>query len=128
MSGSLNVALVGRVAREPKLSKNRGGLRAPPIDACTGEPRVRASFTLSVEHPGDREPSHFKIACHGIIAERAVTGIRRGDRAVVLGQLVQRFNTRGGERSTVVVFADEVGLALSLHDVAGREMGQSDVT
>ena len=98
------VALVGNITDDPELLYTQSGA-------------ALASFTVAVSHRSkhngewqDVNDGFFRCTAWRSVAENAAKSLKKGQRVMVIGKLVQRnFETEGQKRSVVEIQIQHVG-------------------
>ncbi len=99
-----HVVLVGNITDDPELRYTQSGA-------------ALASFTVAVSHRSkvsgewqDVSDGFFRCTAWRSVAENASHTVRKGDRVMVIGKLIQRtFEVEGQKRTTVEVQVQHVG-------------------
>lgn len=109
-----NVALVGNLASDPKLGEANGTV--VNFRLAVNRRRVRASGEEDEEERAD----FIDVECWGSQAENISASLKRGDRAIVAGQLKQDqwTNEEGNRRSRLRIRATAVGPSLEFQSIA----------
>ena len=98
------VALVGNITDDPELRYTQSGA-------------ALAGFTIAVSHRSknngawqDVNDGFFRCTAWRSVAENAAASLKKGQRVMIIGKLVQRnFETEGQKRSVVEIQVQHVG-------------------
>ncbi|MGW5673959.1 single-stranded DNA-binding protein [Streptomyces sp. NPDC003860] len=109
MAGETPITFVGNVVADPELRFTTSG--APVANfRVASTPRT---FDRQANEWKDAEPLFLTVNVWRQQAENVAESIRRGDRVIVVGRLVQRqYETNGERRTSYEIQAEDIGPAL----------------
>lgn len=121
MAGETTITVIGNVVADPEL-------RFTPSGAAVANFRVASTprtFNRDTNEWKDSEPLFLGVSVWRQQAENVGESIRRGDRVIVVGRLVQRQYEKDGERrSSYEIQAEDVAPSLRTATAAVTKNGQ----